>query len=81
MKMFLWFAAAAGTLAVAGLIADRVLRKQALELRRTLPAGPSDVLEVAVIEITPFDVPGPLATDIATIELLDELANESLFLK
>jgi hypothetical protein len=66
---------------VAGLILDRVAAKQATRLHRAVPTGPSEFLDVAVIEIVPLDVPGPTTTDSATIKLLDELANESLFLK
>jgi hypothetical protein len=81
MRTLLWFAAAAATLAVAGLIVERALRNQAPRLRRALAAGPFEVSGVTVIEIVPLDVSGPLITDTATIMLLDELVNESLFLK
>jgi hypothetical protein len=81
MKTLLWFAAAAGALAVARLILDGVASKQATWLHRAVPVGPSEFLDVTVIEIVPLDVPGPVIGDTATIKLLDELVNESLFLK
>jgi hypothetical protein len=82
MKTWLWLAAAAGAVVAAVEIMTRVQRKQLQRSPLTLAGGiPYEIFEAEIIEIVPFDPSGPARIDETTIELLEELAHEGLFLK
>jgi hypothetical protein len=82
MKTWLWLAAAAGAVVAAVEIMTRAQRKQLQRAPLGLAGGiPYEIFEAQIIEIVPFDPPGPARIDDTTIELLEELAHEGLFLK
>ncbi|GEM_PF-2987951 len=91
MKKLLWLAAAVSALAAAGVATAAIINSRRKQLRGqplALAGGwgfipPEDILEAEIIvEIVPLDfMSGPLPVDPATQELLQELADTSLFLK
>ncbi|MEO8553710.1 MAG: hypothetical protein ABI678_27240 [Kofleriaceae bacterium] len=87
MKTLLWLTAAAGAvLATAAAISS--YRRRAPRAPLALAGGPrwlpitlDELVEARVIEIVPLDVSGPLVVDEATTRMLEELADQALFLK
>ncbi len=91
MKKLLWLAAAVSAVVAAGIATAAIINSRHRQLRGqplALAGGwgfipPEDILEAElVVEIIPLDVmSGPLPVDAATQEMLQELADTSMFLK
>ncbi len=91
MKKLLWLAAAVSAVAAAGVATAAILRARRKQLRGQPLAlagvwgfiPPEDILEAEIIvELIPLDVmSGPLPVDRATQEMLQVLADTSMFLE
>jgi hypothetical protein len=82
MKPLLWVSLAAGAVIVTA-AAISSYRRRSIGAQLTFEVGPISLVQLAeaqVIELVPLDVSGPLVVDEETTRLLEELADQALFL-